>query len=466
MNDTVAYKVGTNGHSKNGNGKHEPVEVPVPTDHLAEEACVGSLILDRDAVIKIAHFLRPEDFQQERLGKAYEAILSLYEQRTPTDFVTLCGELDRMGVLSEVGGYAYLAAVANRTPTAVHVEYYARSVVDCALRRGLISCGGNIAGLAYDRRMALEELMERAQEALQSVNLRAGREDFVHIDAALTEFLDRLEVLQQQEGKGLGVQSGYGSLDRITGGFQPSDLIVVGARPGVGKTALALNIARNAAKEGRAIGIFSLEMSRAQLTQRLVAIEAHVDSQKLRLGRTLTEDEQGRVADAAGALSELAIHIDDTSHMGIGELRTRALRMKADKDIDLLIVDYLQLVKGPPSKEANRPQEIDAISRGLKLVAKELGVPLFVCAQVNRESEDRSGGVPQLRDFADGSGIEKHADIAIMLHPDKDFEHRVKLHFQKNRHGAQGLVVPLQFDPQTTSFAEVMYVYQQGATNV
>jgi len=376
----------------------EMVERPVPYDLGAEEAVLGSLLLDRDAIIKVAPFLRAEDFYREAHGWIYAAVLDLYNRREPPDTVTLSAELERTGRLQNIGGHSYLIGLVNRTPTAVHIEYYAHIVERTAVLRRLISAGGEIAALGYSEEHEVAQVLDKAEQVLFSVSQRSSTKEFISIEQVLNEYYDRMESIQHSPGTMVGVPTGFSDLDEATGGLQPSDLLILAARPGVGKTSLALGIAHNAAAKGRRIGVFSLEMSREQLVQRLLAIETGVDSQQLRLGY-LTDDEWHLVSDAIGRLAQMPIYIDDSAGLTVHEVRSKSRRLQAEVGVDMLIVDYLQLMQGTARKDGNRVQEVSEISRNLKMLARELNVPLLACAQLSRAVESRTSHVPILSDL-------------------------------------------------------------------
>src|SRR5256714_1482278 len=297
----------------------EQVERPVPYDISAEEAVLGSLLLDRDAIIKVAPFLHSDDFYREAHGLISQAVLDLYDRREPGDAVTLSAELERNGRLDAVGGYSYIIGLVNRTPTAVHIEYYARIVERTSVLRRLISAGGEIAALGYSEENEVDQTLDKAEQILFSVSQRTTTKDFTSIEQILNDYYDRIESIQHNPGGIVGVPTGFHDLDEVTGGLQPSDLIIMAARPGIGKTSLSLGVAHNAAERGRRVGVFSLEMSREQLVQRLLAVETGVDSQRLRLGY-LADEDWHIVSDAIGRLAQMHIYIDDSAGLTIMEI--------------------------------------------------------------------------------------------------------------------------------------------------
>jgi replicative DNA helicase len=368
-----------------------------PQNIEAEQSVLGSILIDRDAIVRVAGFLRPEDFYREAHRLIYQAALDLFERREPADFVLLCDELERRGRLEQVGGPAYLTSLINLVPTAVNVEYYGHIVERCAILRRLITAGGQIAGVAYEYQHDAELAVDKAEQILFNLTKRRRAQEFVPIARILENYFDQIDYVHQHRGQVFGVSTGFSRLDALTGGLQRSDLIVLAARPGMGKTSLALNIACHAALKNKVpVGIFSLEMSRDQLVQRLICAEAGIDSHRLRTG-FIEEGEWSKIAQAIGELSEAPIFIDDTPGISVMELRTKARRLQAEHDLGFVVVDYLQLMQGRSSE--NRVQEVSDISRGLKELARELNVPVLACSQLSRAVEQRPGNRPQLSDL-------------------------------------------------------------------
>ncbi|MGQ9521397.1 MAG: replicative DNA helicase [Anaerolineae bacterium] len=372
-------------------------EKMIPHDVEAEEAVLGSLLIDPDALYRVASFLRPEDFYIQKNGWIYEAILALHDRREPVDLVTLRNELEARGLLEEVGGVAYLARLIDTVPTAIHVEAYGRIVEEAAIRRRLISAASDIAQLAYQEAQEIGEVLDRAEQSLFAISQRRITRDLVPIQEVVRPFYDRIEYLYAHQGEPLGVPTGFIDLDKLLGGLQKSDLIIVAARPGVGKTSLCLSIARNAARLGKHVAIFSLEMSAEQVVQRLISAETGIDAQRLRLGQ-LREEEWPLLVQATGVLSELPIFIDDTPAISALQLRTKARRIHAEYSLDLVVVDYLQLMTSDVRVE-NRVQEVSYISRMLKSLARELDVPVLAVSQLSRAVEQRTDKRPVLADL-------------------------------------------------------------------
>jgi len=388
-----------------------------PYDLDAEEAVLGSLLIDSDAIYKITSFLKPEDFFRESSQWIYQACLALGEERGERiDQITVAHELARSGRLEGVGGAAYLSHLVSVVPTSVHVEYYARIVRRLAVMRRLISAAGQIAAIGYEAGPDFDRALDTAESIL--FQLREGHTpaEFVHIREVLDRYFEEGEPSPVKE-RPTRVFTGFPALDEILGGLQRADLIVLAARPSVGKTSLALSIARNAALEqGACVAIFSLEMARESLVQRLLASEAAVDTKRIRLGLQ-TEEEGRRIVDATGVLSEAPIYIDDSPSLRVAEMRSRARRLHKERGIDLIIVDYLQLVQVDGKRE-NRVQEMSEISRQVKALARELDVPVLAVSQLSRAPEWRASHIPQLSDLRDSGSIEQDADVVIFIYRD------------------------------------------------
>jgi replicative DNA helicase len=374
------------------------VERLPPQNTEAEEAVLGGLLIDPDAIIRVATILRPEDFYREKDAWIYDAIQILHERREPVDFLTVCDELERRGRLNEVGGAAFITSLINAVPTSIHVEHYARIVERTATRRRLLDAAGQIAALAYQEADDVEEVVDHAEQILFGVSERRISRELVPIKVVLSEYYDRIEYLTRHQGEMIGIPTGFSGIDRLLGGLQRSDMVILAARPSVGKTSLALSIAHSASKKhGQRIAFFSLEMSNEQVVQRLISAETAIDSQRLRRG-DIAEDEWGRFMKATSDLAETLFFIDDTPSISALELRSKARRLHAEVGIDLLVVDYLQLMRGDFRSE-NRVQEISTISRSLKALARELNVPVLALSQLSRSVESRQDKRPILSDL-------------------------------------------------------------------
>jgi replicative DNA helicase len=431
-----------------------------PQSLEAEQSVLGAILIDRDVVVEVAEFLRPEDFYRQANGTIYRAILDLFERREPVDIVTVAEALERMGELDAIGGRSYLSTLSNITPTAVHAVQYARIVERKAVLRNLIGAAGKIAGIAYDDPAEIQEAIDRAESELFEVSNRRITAGFSKLNDLLHDAYDRLDYLHTHRGEISGIRSGFTDLDALTTGFQKSDLILIAARPSVGKTSFALNIAEHAAvRDRKNVGIFSLEMSKDQLVLRLLSSVSNIDSQRLRTG-FLEELDFARIAPAMNSLSEAPIYIDDTASISTMELRTKARRLQAEAGLDLVIVDYLQLMQSTiQSRDANRVQEVSEISRGLKALAKELSVPVIALSQLSRQPEMRESKEPRLSDLRESGELEQSADLVLMLWREKergadDQEtdgETINLKLAKHRNGPTG-ELQLWFKKKQTRF--------------
>ncbi len=375
------------------------MEKLLPQNIEAEEGVLGSIIIDPEAVVQVADFLRPDDFYRDAHRAIFQAVLDLYAERGPADLITLCDELQRRGRLEEIGGQAYIATLVNAVPTSANVEHYARIVERTAIMRRLIHAAGQIAALAYNEADATEAL-DKAEQLIFAVSQRYSRSDFDDVRTLLDEYYEKLDKLHEQRGALVGLPTGFIDLDKMTGGLQKSDLIILAARPAVGKSALALSLAYNTALRHKSrVAFFALEMSKEQLVQRLLSMDSNIDQQRLRTGM-IEEDEWERISHSMGKLSQLEIYIDDTAGISTMEMRSKARRLAAERGVDLVIVDYLQLMQGHAGgRNENRVQEISDISRSLKALARELNVPVLALSQLSRAVESRQSRVPQLSDL-------------------------------------------------------------------
>jgi replicative DNA helicase len=431
-----------------------------PQSLEAEQSVLGALLIDRDAIVEVADFLRAEDFYRPANGSIFAAVLDLYERREPIDIVTVAETLERAGQLETIGGRTYLSSLANQTPTAVHAVPYGRIVERKAVLRNLISAAGRIAGIGYEDPAEIQEAIDRAERELFSVSQRRVVDGFSRLSRLLHDAYDRLDYLHAHRGEISGIRTGFADLDALTTGLQKSDLVVVAARPSVGKTSFALNIAEHAAvQDGKSVGVFSLEMSKEQLVLRLLSSVSNIDSQRLRSG-FLEELDFARIAPAMNSLSEAPMYIDDTPSISTMELRTKARRLQAESGLDLVIVDYLQLMQATTtSRDANRVQEVSEISRGLKALARELSVPVIALSQLSRQPEMRESREPRLSDLRESGAIEQDADLVLFLWRDKDRPAEegdvdgevIKLKLAKHRNGPTG-ELDLWFKKKQTRF--------------
>ncbi|MDP9369869.1 MAG: replicative DNA helicase [Chloroflexota bacterium] len=441
------------------------VERLPPHNLEAEQSVLGSLLIDRDAIIKIASYVKSEDFYQGANATIYQAIVDLYNRREPTDFITLSDELARRDKLDQVGGVAYLSALLNAVPTAVHVEYYGKIVERTATLRRLIDAGSQIVAIGYRDGVDTEDALDAAERAIFNVSEKRATKDFQSISEVLDRFFDQIDYMQQHRGDVVGVATGFTDLDRLTGGLQKSDLIILAARPSMGKTAFALGMAYGAAvTHGKTVGIFSLEMSAEQLVQRLLSTETGVDSHRLRLGH-IDDGEWDRISRAFGRLAEANIFIDDTAGAGIMDVRSKARRLQAEHGLDMVIIDYLQLMSGRRSE--NRVQEVSEISRGLKGLARELNIPVIALSQLSRAVETRSEHKPMLSDLRESGSIEQDADIVMFIYReekyDEDTEKKgiAEIIVAKHRNGPVG-EINLRFFDKTARFADLELYREPG----
>lgn len=428
----------------------------------AEQSVLGSILIDADAVLKVADFLRPIDFYRQQHADIYDAMLALHAQREPIDLVTLGDELARRERLDAIGGPAYLATLMNVVPTAVHVEHYGRIVERKAVLRNLIAAAGRIAAVGYEEANDAEVAIDRAESILFEISQRRTIGGFESLATLLGQAYDRLEYLHEHRGQILGIPSGLSGLDTLLGGFQPSDLIILAARPSVGKTSLALNIAQHASvREGRKVAVFSLEMSKEQLSLRLLSSETGINPRPLQTG-FMEETDWSKIATVMNDMASAPMWIDDSPVLSVMELRTKARRLEAEQHgLDLVIVDYLQLMQANiQSREPNRVQEVSEISRGLKQLARELKVPVIALSQLSRGVEQRGSAEPRLSDLRESGSIEQDADVVIFLYRDGEQNAEsevelVKAKIAKHRNGPIG-EVPLQFRKSTTRFHSVV----------
>ncbi len=392
----------------------------VPPQSLdAESSLLGAILIDSEAIVKVADSVKQDDFYDEKNQHIYQAIVNLYDNHTPIDVLTLSNKLSEMGYFEMIGGASYLTELTNYVPTASNVHEYAQIVAQKALRRRLIKTSQEIVGLGYDETIGIQDVVENAEIKLFEVSQRHLKQDVTSLENILTDSFDRLDELHKDKGKLRGVPTGYKDFDAVTAGLQKSDLIILAARPSMGKTALALNFAHNIALDSdSSVLIFSLEMSKEQLVDRMLAMSSGVDAWALRTGN-LTDKDFEKIGQAMGELSEADIFIDDTPGISVSELRTKARRQDHVKKVGLIIVDYLQLMSGGSKfsgSEGNRVQEISEISRGLKGVARELNVPVLALSQLSRSVESRSPQIPQLSDLRESGSIEQDADVVAFIY--------------------------------------------------
>jgi replicative DNA helicase len=436
-----------------------PLKQELPFSREAEASVLGAILIDINALVKIADKISAEDFYDEKHQHIYTTIVELYDDRKAIDVLTISNLLKAKGLLDDIGGAAYLAELTNFVPTAAHVESYANLVVEKSVRRRLLSINKELTALVYDESKQLKELIEIAESELMKVGQNQIKQNIVSIEKILEESFERLDALHKDKGKIRGVTTGFRDMDNILAGLQRSDLFILGARPSMGKTVFALNLAHNVATIAKEpVLIFSLEMSKEQLVDRLLSMESGVDAWALRTGN-LTDSDFEKLGLAMGTLSEAPIYIDDTPGITVSDLRTKARREAHKQPLGLIVVDYLQLMSGGSRFGGgdNRTQEISEISRGLKGIARELNVPLIALSQLSRSVESRTPQIPQLADLRESGSIEQDADIVAFIYreeyynPDTDKKSITEILIKKHRNGPTGNV-ELFFDKDKQRF--------------
>lgn len=428
-----------------------------PNNIEAEQAVLGGILINNEAINQILDILRPEDFYKEGHGVIFEAMVGLYDQGEPIDLITLTDYLTAKGLLEKAGGKEYLASLVDATSTSAGLSYHADIVKDLAVRRKLISRCSTISEQCFLRAEQTEELLEMAEQSIYDIAEERVKEGFRSMREVITDSFKRLETVSAADGYVTGIPTGFTEFDKLTAGLQPSDLIVIAGRPSMGKTALALNIGYNAAEEtGKAVAIFSLEMSKMQLGIRLLGFDAGIDATRLRTG-FLRDADWERLTHSANRLAELPIFIDDSSSVSVLEMKAKCRRLKRKHDLALVIVDYLQLIQGRRSAES-RQLEISEISRALKAMAKDLNVPVVALSQLNRKVEDRPDKKPRLADLRESGAIEQDADVIVFIYRDEvyhpgneDNRNMAEIIVAKQRNGPTGYF-KLTFQKEITRF--------------
>ena len=379
----------------------------------AEQSVLGSILLDKDAMISVSETLIPEDFYKEAHRVIYECMLKLYNNQSEIDLITLADELRDQGYLDDIGGIAYITSLSTIVPTTSNIKYYINIVKEKSISRQLISAANDIINLGYDSSTKVEDVLENAEKKIFDISQERTTNDFQPINQVLTETLSMLEKLYEEKSDVTGLTTGFRDLNKKINGLQRSDLLLIAARPAMGKTAFALNLVQNAALKGDAsVAVFSLEMSKEQLVQRMVAAQSSVELKKIKTG-TLAANDWPRITDGMAVLSGAKIHIDDTPGIKISELRSKCRKLKIEKGLDLVLIDYLQLMEGEGHNES-RQQEIAKISRSLKILAKELDCPVVALSQLSRAPEQRADHRPMLSDLRESGSIEQDADLSLI----------------------------------------------------
>lgn len=430
----------------------------VPPQNLdAEMSLLGAILIDEETLADITEHVKPRDFYDKRHGIIFDAIMRLYEKNKPVDLLTLTDELKRKKEIDEIGGSAYLTELTNYVPTAAHAESYAEIVAQKAVRRRLIKASGDISELGYNEETTTPELLQQAEAELFAVSDQSLKQDLSSLESILTDSFDRLEELHRNKGALRGIRTGYRDLDNMTAGLQRSDLIILAARPAMGKTTLVTNLAYNVATIAKQpVLFFSLEMSKEQLVDRMLADASGVDAWNIRTGN-LSDDDFSKLSEAMGEMAEAPIYIDDTPGVSVLEMRTKARRIAHEQPLGLIIVDYLQLMQASGRTDGNRVQEVSEISRGLKLIARELNVPVIALSQLSRSVESREVKKPQLSDLRESGSIEQDADIVMFIYreayynPETDRKNVTDLIIAKHRNGPTGNV-ELYFHPERLRF--------------
>ncbi len=452
-------------------------QLKIPPQNLeAESAVLGSILIDKNAIFRVADQLVADDFYSPAHGKIYEAILALYEKRQPIDVLSLTNYLKERDLLTGVGGSGYLAELTNQVTTASHVQHYAGIVKDKKVLRDLIRAGAEITEDAFGATDELEDLMDNIEQKILSISQKSIPQNFFPVKDELQNAYERMAKLHDGGEKLRGIPTGFGALDNKLSGLQKSDLIILGARPSSGKTAFGLDIARNAALGGHTVGIFSLEMSREQVIDRVIAAQSHVPLWNILTGRIKGDHEFGMIQHALDELSKTKLFIDDTPSLNIMQMRSMARRLQVEHGLDLLIVDYLQLIR-PRTNSDSMVQQVTEISRSLKALARELKVPVLAISQLSRGVEQRDHKVPRLSDLRDSGSIEQDADVVMFIYrKDKSAdalndvggdiasstsnEHATQIMIAKHRNGPIG-EVEVSFDPERVSFKSIDKRYSE-----
>ncbi len=443
-----------------------------PQNLEAESSVLGCLMLDKDAIIKIADQLIADDFYDYRHKLIYEAILELFEKNVSIDILTVSNRLEEKKLIEQAGGHAYLTSLVNAVPTSAHIMHYSTIVRKKGTLRRLIDSAAEITRLAYKEEGDVEDILDRAESRLFAVSQKHLKQNFVSLNSILHETFERIDELHREKGKLRGVPTGFVDLDKLLGGLQKSDLVILAARPSMGKTSLALDMIRQIGVYAKLpVAIFSLEMSKDQLSDRLLSAQSGVNLFKIRSGQ-LNDDDFTLLGEAMGALSEAPIFIDDAAGQSIMDVRTKARRLQAEHKIGLVIIDYLQLMQGKNASSDNRVQEVSEISRNLKILARELNVPVLALSQLSRGVENRPDKVPQLSDLRESGSIEQDADVVMFIYREDMYKGKesrrpniAEIHIKKHRNGPIGQV-DLFWDSERASFKNLDKTFTLSPTTV
>jgi len=434
-----------------------------PYSRQAEEAVLGAVLINAEAYYDLAQFLQAEDFYIVRNRWIWESFTRLHDKRVPIDYLTVTRDLEEQAQLAEIGGPAYLMALINQTPTSLHAEAYGKIIEETAVRRKMLSAANELARLAYDQKQTVDTVLDEAEKSIFGISERRVKRDLQPIQQVLSEVYDRVDQLSSRDGEIFGVPTGLYDLDKLLGGLQKSDLLIVAGRPGMGKTGFLLSVLKNAAqKHKKHVAMFSLEMSNEQLVQRLIAQETGIDTQHLRTGK-LNADEWPLLTHAMEVLADTKVFLDDTPAITPLQLRTKCRRLHLEYGLDLIIVDYLQLMAGD-SRNDNRVQEVSYISRNLKVLARELNVPVLTAAQLSRAVEQRTDKKPQLSDLRESGSLEQDADIVMFinrpdaLEKDNPNSNKAEIIVAKHRNGPTHPGIELLFQSNLARFDNIVKV--------
>jgi len=450
--------------------KEQSIEKLPPQNLEAEQSLLGCLLIDKDAIIKIADIVMENDFYKDSHRMIYETMKDLYAKHEPIDILSLTNRLEEKNKLEEIGGRSYLALLSNSSATAAHVEHYANIIQRKATLRRLLTAASEISELGFKEEEDIDKLLDESEQKLFSVSQKYLKNVFIPVDKLLNDAFERIDELHKQGGKLRGIPTGFHDLDNLLAGMQKSDLIILAARPSVGKTTLALDIARQAAVKGKIpVGIFSLEMGKEQLVDKLLCAQSNVSLWRMRTGKLSDRDDDNdfaRINDGMGTLAEAPIYIDDSPNCSIMEIRTKARRLQIEKNLGLLVIDYLQLMEGRGKYGDNRVQEVSEITRGLKGIARELNIPVLALSQLARAVEQTKPAIPKLAHLRESGSIEQDADVVMFIYrkaADRNYnreelstedQHKAEVHVAKHRNGPTGKI-DLFFDEESVSFKSI-----------